>query len=220
MNSIKNDISTNFKSPKGDLGGNFYKIISLVFQPLLIPTYAMLLMMNMDIFIPMSILWRSIAVIGTFLFTGLLPALPIWLMMKRGEVNDLFISKREERTMPYLFSFLAYVFWALFMWRTMQFPMFIVAMGMGSAVSIFVIVFINLKWKISAHVAGMGGLCGAIFGVCYRTAINPVWLFALVLFISALVALSRLELKAHTPGQTLAGFIVGFAMVFTPCFLF
>jgi len=186
----------------------------------LIPTYAMFLLMDMDVFKLLPFRWRLIAIIGTLIFTGLLPALPIWLMMKRGEVNDLFISKREERTMPYLFSFMAYVFWALFMWRTLQFPMFIVAMGMGSAVSIFIIVFINLKWKISAHTAGMGGLCGAVFGVCFRTAINPVWLLVLVLFISGLVAFSRLELKAHTPGQVLAGFVVGFIMVFTPGLFF
>jgi len=197
-----------------------HQIISLVFQPLLMPTYAMLLLMNMDIFILLPLRWRLIAIIGTFIFTGLLPALPIWLMMKRGDVNDLFISKREERTMPYLFSFMAYVFWALFMWRTLQFPMFIVAMGMGSAVSIFIIVFINLKWKISAHAAGMGGLCGSVFGVCYRTAINPVWFFVVILLISGLVALSRLELKAHTPGQVLAGFVVGFITVFTPGLIF
>jgi len=197
-----------------------HQIISLVFQPLLMPTYAMLLLMNMEIFILLPLRWRLIAIIGTFIFTGVLPALPIWLMMRRGDVNDLFISKREERTMPYLFSFMAYVFWALFMWRTLQFPMFIVAMGMGSAVSIFIIVFINLKWKISAHAAGMGGLCGSVFGVCYRTAINPVWFFAVILLISGLVALSRLELKAHTPGQVLAGFVVGFIMVFTPGLLF
>jgi membrane-associated phospholipid phosphatase len=180
----------------------------------------MLLLINMDLFSLLPMFWQWTAVLGTIIFTGVLPALPIWLMMKRGEVNDLFISKREERTMPYLFSFLAYVFWALFIWRTLQFPKFMVAMGVGSALSIFIIVFINLKWKISAHVAGMGGLTGAIFGVCYRTAINPVWLFGIVLAISALVALSRIELKAHTPAQALAGFVVGFVMVFTPCFFF
>ena len=198
----------------------FYEIISLVFQPLLMPTYAMILLMNMDIFLPLALFWRSVAIVGTMLFTGVFPAIPILLMMKRGEVNDLFISKKEERTMPYLFSFMAYVFWALFMWRTLQFPTFIVAMGMGSALSIFVIIFINLRWKISAHAAGMGGFCASIFGVCYRTAINPVWLFVAVLCISGLVALSRLELKAHTPAQVLAGFLVGFTMVFTPSFFF
>jgi membrane-associated phospholipid phosphatase len=198
----------------------FHKTISLVFQPLLMPTYAMILLMNMNIFLLLPLRWRLIAIVGTFIFTGVLPALPIWLMMKRGEVNDLFISKREERTMPYLFSLMAYFFWALFMWRTLQFPKFIVAMGMGSALSILIIVLINLKWKISAHAAGIGGLSGAIFGVCYRTAINPVWLLVLVLFISGVVSLSRLELKAHTPGQVLAGYVVGFLLVFTPCFLF
>jgi len=198
----------------------FHKTISLVFQPLLMPTYAMILLMNMNIFLLLPLRWRLIAIVGTFIFTGVLPALPIWLMMKRGEVNDLFISKREERTMPYLFSLMAYFFWALFMWRTLQFPLFIVAMGMGSALSILIIVLINLKWKISAHAAGIGGLSGAIFGVCYRTAINPVWLLVLFLFISGVVSLSRLELKAHTPGQVLAGYVVGFIMVFTPCFSF
>jgi membrane-associated phospholipid phosphatase len=220
MNTIMNNKNTNFKSPKRDLGGWFFNLISLVFQPLLIPTYAMILLMNMDVFSLLPLIWRWIAIIGTLLFTGILPAIPIWLLMKRGEVNDLFISKKEERTMPYLFSFMAYIFWALFMWRTLQFPTFIVAMGMGSAVSIFIIVFINLKWKISAHAAGMGGFCGAVFGVCYRTAINPVWLFAVILVISAFVALSRIELKAHTPGQVLAGYLVGFTAVFTPSFFF
>jgi membrane-associated phospholipid phosphatase len=199
---------------------SFYKIISLVFIPLLLPTYAMIMMMNMDVFSVLPVLWRWIAVLGTFIFTGVLPALPIILMRRRGDINDLFITKREERTMPYLFTFMAFVFWALFMWRTMQFPIFIVAMGMGAAISIIIIVFINLKWKISAHASGMGGLCGAVFGVSYRTAINPVWLIGIVLLLSALVALSRLELKAHTPGQVLAGFAVGFATVFIPCFFF
>ncbi len=198
----------------------FYKTVSLVFQPLLMPTYAMILLMNMDIFMPMPAIWRWVAIIGTLIFTGILPALPIWLMMKRGEIKDMFISRKEERTMPYLFSFMAYVFWALFMWRTLQFPTFIVAMGMGAALSIFIVVFINLKWKISAHLVGLGGFCGSIFGVCFRTAINPVWLFGIIFGISALVALSRIELKAHTPSQTLAGFLIGFMLVFTPCFFF
>lgn len=198
----------------------FYKIITVVFQPLLMPTYGMMLLMNMDIFTALPTVWRWIAIIGTLIFTGILPALPIALMIKKGEIHDIFISKKEERTMPYLFSLLAYSFWALFMWRTLQFPMFIVAMGIGSAISIFIIVFINLKWKISAHLAGIGALSGAIFGVCYRTAINPVWFLVLILILSALVALARIELKAHTPAQTFAGFIVGFTMVFTPCFFF
>jgi len=184
------------------------------------PTYGMIMLMNMDVFSPLPYVWRLIAVGGTLLFTGILPAVPILLMLRKGDVSNVFISKREERTMPYLFSFLAYVFWALFMWRTLQFPTFLVAMGIGAAVSIFIIVFINLKWKISAHLAGMGGLTGAVFGVCYRMAVNPLWLLVTLLLISAVVAIARIELKAHTPAQTLVGFVVGFILLFVPCFIF
>lgn len=197
-----------------------YNLISIVFQPLLIPTMGMIMLMNLDVFSSLPPFWKWVAIFGTFVFTALFPALPVLFLIKKGEVHDVFISKREERTMPYLFSFLAYVFWALFMWRTLQFPLFIVAMGIGSALSIFIILLINMKWKISAHVAGMGGITGAIFGVSYRLAINPVWLFVLILTVSTLVAISRIELKAHTPAQTLGGFIVGFIAVFVPCFFF
>jgi membrane-associated phospholipid phosphatase len=196
----------------------FYNIISFVFQPLLMPTYGIAMLINLDVFDVLPFIWRMIAIIGTLLFTGILPAVPILMMLRRGEVNDLFISKREERTMPYLFTFLAYIFWTLFMWRVLNFPVFMVAAGIGTAISILLITFINLKWKISAHLSGIGGLVGGIFGICYRMAYNPIWLFVLVLFISALVAISRIALKAHTPGQTLAGFSLGFISVFLPCF--
>ncbi|MBP1677227.1 MAG: phosphoesterase PA-phosphatase related protein [Bacteroidetes bacterium] len=196
----------------------FYNIISFVFQPLLMPTYGIAMLINLDVFDVLPFIWRMIAIIGTLLFTGILPAVPILMMLRRGEVNDLFISKREERTMPYLFTFLAYIFWTLFMWRVLNFPVFMVAAGIGTAISILLITFINLKWKISAHLSGIGGLVGGIFGICYRMAYNPIWLFVLILFISALVAISRIALKAHTPGQTLAGFSLGFISVFLPCF--
>ena len=198
----------------------FYKAITLIFQPLLMPTFGMMILMNMTFFVGLPPLWRWISIIGTFIFTAVLPAIPILMMLRKGEINDLFISKKEQRTMPYLISFLAYVFWSMFMWRTLQFPMFIVAMGIGSAASIITITVINLKWKISAHLGGVGGLTGAVFGVCYRMAINPLMFLIVILAISALVALARMELKAHTPGQVLAGFVVGFLAVFLPCIFF
>lgn len=197
----------------------FFNIVSIVFQPLLMPTYGMAMLINLEVFDVIPFIWRMIAIAGTFIFTGLMPAAPILLMMRKGDVSDLFISKREQRTMPYLFSFLSYAFWTLFLLRVLKLPMFMVAMGIGTTLSILLITFINLKWKISAHLSGIGGLAGGIFGVCYRMAYNPVWLFVLILAISALVAVARMELKAHTPLQTLAGFTLGFLTVFIPCML-
>jgi membrane-associated phospholipid phosphatase len=197
----------------------FHNIISIIFQPLLIPTYGVLLLVNLDVFNSLMLLTKVIIVGGTFLFTGIMPALPILLMLRSGEVNDLFISKREERTIPYLFAFFSYVVYTFFLYRVVHFPMFLVAMGIGVSISILLITLINLKWKISAHLSGIGGLAGGIFGISYRMGYNHLGLLTTILALSALVAFSRIELKAHTPGQTLAGFLLGFITVFVPCVL-
>lgn len=174
----------------------------------------MILLMQLPLFQFLGLYYRILAVVGTLLFTGIFPALPILLMMRRGQVRDLFISRREERTMPYLFSLLAYVFWVIFLWRTLSFPLELVAVAIGSVISVILMVFINLKWKISAHAAGMGGFVGSIFAVSYLVQINPLALIIVSLLVSGLVAISRIYLKAHTLSQVIGGFSLGTATVF------
>ena len=198
----------------------FFKIITYIFQPLLIPTYGIILLMQLSLFQLFPTSYRLFAIAGTVLFTCILPSLPILFMMKNRQISDIFISKREERTMPYLFSLLAYIFWVLFLWRTLQFPMEFVLLAIGSIVSVVRMVFINLKWKISAHTAGMGGLIGGIFGVAFVAAINPVWIITAAIIIAGLVAISRILLKAHTLSQVIGGFFLGFACVFIPVIVY
>ena len=83
----------------------FLKIISYIFQPLLMPFYGMILLMQTNLFSIFSPAYKIIAVAGTLLFTGLLPALPIFMMMRRGQIKDLFISKFGTHS-------LSMVFWA------------------------------------------------------------------------------------------------------------
>ncbi|VBB47015.1 Phosphoesterase PA-phosphatase related protein [uncultured Paludibacter sp.] len=196
------------------------KIISYLFQPLLMPLFGIIILLQTPVFKFFPLWYHIIAISGTILFTAILPTLPIVWMMRKGEIHDMFISKREERTMPYLFSLLAYVFWVLFLSRTLHFPMSLLVLAIGCVVSIFVMVLINLKWKISAHATGIGGLAGGIFGVCYQMAINPVWLFVAVVVVSGLVAISRIYLKAHTISQVIVGFLLGFLVVFVPSLFF
>jgi len=194
----------------------FLKIVSFVFQPLLMPTFGIIILLFTNLSDFYTDIWKWFALGGTFLFTALLPATPILMMLRKGQIKDLYISKREQRTFPYLFSLLAYTFWTVFLWRVLQMPFFIVAMGVGSTISIIIITLVNTKWKISAHLSGIGGLTGGVFAYCYVMGVNPLWLMILLLVFSALTALSRIELKAHTPAQTLAGFVLGFLLVFLP----
>lgn len=195
---------------------SFFKVISFVFQPLLMPVYGIVIFLFTDLAAFYHPVWKWIALSGTLVFTALLPSVPILMMMRKGQINDLFISKREQRTLPYLFALLSYIFWTLFLWKILQLPLFFVAMGLGSVLSIIMITLVNVKWKISAHLSGVGGLTGGVFAYSYVMGINPLWFMVTLLAVSCLTAMSRIELKAHTPWQTLAGFATGFLMVFIP----
>ncbi len=198
----------------------FLKYISYILQPLVMPTLSMLLLMQLPYFKMLGVMYQTIAVVGTFLFTGLLPALPILLMMRKGQIRDLFISKREERTMPYLFSVLSYVFWVFFLSRTLKLDNAFVALAIGTVFTLIVIVFINFKWKISAHAAGMGGFVGSIVGASWILNIFPLGLIIVSILLSALVAVSRLYLKAHTLGQVIAGFSLAFISIFSLAYFY
>lgn len=200
----------------------FYKIISTVFMPILLPTYGILLALLLPTFNNPYVtpLFKGIMVGGTILFTLILPSIPILILKKKGEISDLFISDRRERLVPYLFTFLGYVFWSYFLWDILEVPMYISAVAIGTSIAIFIDLLINVKWKISVHTTGIGCFAGAVFGVCYHLGINPVGLFILTIFLCVLVAVARINLKAHTPTQALAGLIVGFLSVFMSVLFF
>ena len=199
--------------------GKFYNFVSIIFMPTMIPLYMVVYLFQLDFFTMRinpaelnTFMWMTLGT--TALFTLVLPMIPIFILRKRGEVSDMFVSKREQRFIPYLIGFLAYAFWTYFLWRIQAMPMYVVGLALGSTISVFLVMMINFKWKISAHMAGIGGFVGGVFALCYLAGINPVWWFIFIIFISILLGLSRIELEAHTPSQVLAGFVLGFLLVF------
>lgn len=201
---------------KTQLAKKFHHFISFVLQPLLIPTYAVLILLfsNMSIYYPKQ--WKYFALGGTFVFTALIPLIPMLILYGRGLINSMYITKREERTLPYIFTFISYVFWNFFLWNVLKLPFFFVVMGVSATASILITLLINLKWKISAHMGGIGGLTGAVVAYCMLMGSNPVGLIVSLFILVGLTALARLELKAHTPAQVVAGFLLGFFSVFAP----
>ena len=73
---------------------------------------------------------------------------------------------------------------------------------------------INIKWKISTHSAGIGGVAGALIAFAEIFAFNPVWWLCLVLLLAGLVGTSRMILRQHTLAQVVCGFFVGMVCSF------
>ncbi|MBP1640120.1 MAG: hypothetical protein H6Q17_1703 [Bacteroidetes bacterium] len=188
------------------------KIISVLFHPLFIPTYGILLLFSTARFAAVPFLPKLIVAMTVLACTAIIPALVIFLFLKLGKVSSLEIDKRQERTRPYIYSLVSYLLCAYYLWNV-NMPRWFVMMVVGSAVALLILLLVNLRWKMSAHLSAMGGLLAGIFVVALHYVINPYMLVIGVLFASAAVGSSRVILNAHNPEQTLAGFVNGFLCV-------
>jgi membrane-associated phospholipid phosphatase len=73
---------------------------------------------------------------------------------------------------------------------------------------------ISLRWKISNHMASIGGLTGALIALSLRLEINTSYILALVFLFAGLIGTARLILKKHNPLQIYAGYALGFFVMF------
>ena len=189
------------------------KVISAVLQPVLIPTFGIVLLLLGDtILSTLPPAYRISIAAAVFITTGIVPTLIVLIGMMTGNVSDGFISQRRERTWPYIVSLLGYTGCCLWMWHV-HMPQFYIAPVIGSTISLLLITVINLWWKISAHGAAMGGLAGGIVAWSLLGGHNPLWLICLIILLGGAVGWSRILLKAHTPAQYCCGWLLGFVAV-------
>lgn len=191
------------------------KFISILFHPLLIPTWAYLLIAFqgnlMVLQIPQDALW----LIGSMVFTisAVIPALIILLMFRLRIISSLSMYVREDRTGPVVIAAL-FFYLTYYMLNELQFaPVFGFYMLGASSLAI-VGMFINFWWKISLHLIAFGGFTGALTSLASH--VNEIYIFNLivVVLLSGFVGYARLKLRAHQPSEVYAGFLLGFAFMY------
>ena len=121
------------------------------------------------------------------------------------------MEDKRERTYPFLFTGLMYVLFYFFSGDLSDFkaPVVVNIFILGAVISILLAGVISLSWKISAHMIGVGGLCGMFFVLNVWSSILFNHLITSILLAGS-VGFARLYLKAHTPMQVLLGFLLGF----------
>ena len=145
----------------------------------------------------------------TFIFTFVLPTVNALILLKMGRIKNLEMETLNERIIPYT-STVLYYFALFYLFYNPEFPNIFKILILGAAISILLTIFISLKWKISAHTIGIGGIAGAALGIDYRLQLDMNSVFMLVILFSGVVAYARLKLNAHTPSQVYSGFGLGF----------
>ncbi len=118
------------------------------------------------------------------------------------------METRQERKIPYLVTAIFYFIEFYFLIKT-DIPKIIIWMMAGASLLVLSVLLINLFWKISAHMAGIGGLIGMMIGISFRLQIDLHLILVLLFLIAGLVGFARLKLSAHSSAEVYAGFLLG-----------
>ncbi len=145
--------------------------------------------------------------------TLVIPLLSIYLLKKFKFIDDIYIRDPKQRLIPYsiLIALLCFTIYQLYKIDMHGLPLVFMA---ASAFCLLCNVFINLKFTISTHAIGAGGLSALYF---YLTVFEHVSAYNILLIISVLVAgissWARLLLNAHSEKQVYMGICLGFFVV-------
>lgn len=194
--------------------------LSGLLHPLFMPTYGIVLFCTaFSQQIPLPAVYWLVSCIGTFFMTALIPLSLIIFRRLRGEISDISISNASERTPIYVYTIICYAFWSYFLYRVIHAP-FVSLIGIGATIALGLVLLINTRWKISAHLTGLGGLLGGILAYVYNYTLPlPMVTISIILGIALVLMFARLYLNAHTSLQVVTGFLLGIIMTFTPTYL-
>ena len=190
-------------------------LFSFLLSPMLMPTYGMIIAFEMSTY-QILLTTDKLTVISVIaLMTFVVPTILISLMKYFGIISDVHLNLRRERLYPYAMIVVCYLVSALYLFN-INAPtwmwMFLCGAGMAAMVSLTV----NFLWKISAHMAGIGGLIGLLCKInSYGDGIFDLMpVICCLIIVAGILGSSRLAMERHTLGQVLAGVINGFLCVF------
>ena len=123
--------------------------VSVVFQPLLLPTYAIVFInwANPYLFAGIDPNDKMRLFVTIFVNTFIFPVVAIFIMRKLNFVKSFLLESREERIIPYIAISLFY-FWCFMVIRKLGVDNFLTTVLLGSSLSVFMAFFFNLFFKI------------------------------------------------------------------------
>ncbi len=188
----------------------FAKIVSVLFHPLLVPTYALLMMINLQThsILVLPLKYRYIIVVFVFLTTFVLPSIIILILLKVGKIKSLEMHSQQERIIPMIIIAAAF-YGTYFILKQTSLTGLMALFMVGATMLVLISLIINYITKISLHMTAWGGMFGAFFGFALSYHYNLTSILFLIILAIGLVGTARLKLNAHTPAQVYSGFLVG-----------
>ncbi len=204
---------------------NLAQLVSLVFHPLLLTSYAFLLMFALPTYFSLyPYIYKKSVFLIIFTASFISPLLIILILLNLRKIDSLQLNNRKERIFPFFMVFVLYVSaWLISKNLFGGISFYLSNFLPVSAGVLLLVILISLKYKISVHMAGLGGFTGFFYIWFQKTGISEILctiadfdflhihFFALLFIIAGITASARLLLKAHNVQQVFAGYFIGLA---------
>lgn len=184
------------------------KVISAIFTPFSIPFLAFLILFVFSYLRIMPIQYKLIVLGVVYCFTILMPTLTIFIFRKINGFSPEDLTERKRRYVPFILTITSYVFCLLMMHR-LNIPWYMTGIILAVLVMMVICVIVNLKWKLSEHMAGAGAVVGGLVAFSALFGYNPVWWLCLFILVAGVLGTARIILQHHTLGEVMGGFTVG-----------
>lgn len=199
------------------LNNRIANLLSYVLHPLLMPTYLFTILyflaptsVGAD---TLNIKFKLFALTIIFVYTFVFPSISIYWFYKRGLIESMKMENLNDRKFPFFLTACIYFILGYFLYSKNIFLYPSAYIIWAIALVILLVAIISLRWQISAHAAGIGGVIGIMAITLLRLGEDALYTPLIGTIILAGYLLSaRLQLNAHTPAQVGAGVFLGFVV--------
>jgi len=189
------------------------EILSVVFHPIFIPLYGLILIYSSDTlhsFLPVQI--KRIIFILVMANNVLIPMALATVLYARGAIRTFNARDRNERVLLLAFSLFMYSLTAILLIR-MHVPGLFRAFFISIAIVTLITLLVTIFYRISLHASGIGGLMMLVVFISFMYHSSMVWQSFTVLVLGGAVMSSRIYLEDHSPSEVWTGLLAGAAIM-------
>lgn len=189
------------------------KAISYIYHPLIIPSLGLLVIFNSGTYLSyLPFDMKKWMLLIVFLCTYVVPLAFIPFFLYHRLIQNAEMGARRERLIPLAVSFILYMF-CYYLLRRISMPHMYYSFILSSVLAVLAALLVSLKFKLSLHMVGAGGLVALIGFIAFYLKVNLQFFLGISLLLAGLTGSARIFLKAHTPAEVYAGFLTGFTVV-------
>ena len=181
------------------------RLVSAIFTPFSIPFLAFLILFLFSYLSIMPIQYKLIVLGIVYCFTIMMPVLTIFIFKKINGFSAQELGERKKRYVPFFLTIISYVF-CLMMMNRLNIPWYMSGIILAALIMMVICVVVNLKWKLSEHMAGAGAVVGGLVAFSALFGYNPVWWLCLFILVAGVLGTARIILGHHTLGEVMGGF--------------